>query len=135
MLISQKLVEPFHCDEVGFCQLVFLAKIPIFYFKIYPSSLHAVNSQAERSNSALHLKGSQGEEKGKKPYHDLDNAVLGVVCHSALHVPVAHHTPEVTLALLILAYCTPPCLVFSAAGGQLICKISRVRKRISLEPC
>lgn len=54
--------------------------------------------------------------------------MLGVVCHGALHLPVAHHAPEVTLVLLILADCTPSCLVFSAVGVQLICETGRGKK-------
>lgn len=131
MLICEKLV--FSLWWGLFLPTGISHKAPSILFYNLPH-LCPIYSQAERSNAALHLKGSQGEEKEKNPYHDLNNAVVGVVCHSALHLPVAHHTPEVTLALLILAYCTPPRLVFSAVGVQLICKSSRGKTRITLQP-
>lgn len=129
MLIGEKLAKPFHCDEGGFCPLAFFAKLPIFCFKICPL-LCSIYSQAEKKQRCFPSERFTGRRKGqkKKPYHDLNNAVLGVFCHDALHLPVAHHTPEVTLALLILAYCAPPGLVFSAVGAQLICKTGGGKK-------
>lgn len=131
MLIIEELVEPFPCDRVGFCLLLFLRKPPAFYGKIPPPDLLSGWKRQCLSPAERIL----GRRKGKKPYHDLNNAVLRVVCHGALHLAVAHHTPAVTLALLILAYCTPLNLVFSRANSQLICKKMAGEERISPELC
>lgn len=125
MFIIEELVEPFPCDKVGFCLLLFLRKPPAFYGKIPPPDLLPGWKRQCLSPAESIL----GRRKGKKPYHDLNNAVLCVVCHGALHLAVAHHTPAVTLALLILAYCTPLNLVFSRADSQLICKKNGRRRK------
>lgn len=65
---------------------------------------------------------------GKKLYHDLRDAFLGVLCHNTLHIPVAHHAPHVTFLLLIPANRTPLHLAPPAAGAQAICKGTRAKQ-------
>lgn len=80
MLIDEKLVEPFACDEVGFCPLVFLTKLPMFYFKIFPLPAPSIPRLREEM-----LKGSQGEEKEENMSHTMIFTMQLLVSSATVH--------------------------------------------------